>query len=437
MGDDKQLITVVSVDLVRPLEAEWEQVGPVLHRIRNVAHRCLNASIRRCALIETTGEKVAFATATYRTVGELLKKEQEYCPDLSVSSAIQVAWSKSAADKYVSMRKAMWKGEMSLPSYKRGAPIMLAVANWDFERDDKGYRLRVKLMAGRAPWNVFAAVAEGGGAHGQLRMLLSGEATRGDLKIVYDERRKRWTARLTLKRPMPVPLPLDPTRVLSVHRGMRSFITWATSEGATDILDGGEQVLAFKDQMHRRRRGWYAHKKSASKRTHGRGYFRRYQMYRELEDKEANFVDTKCKQLAARVVSLAVKHGCGKVIIDDWSASELGDAVEAKDGAYKAWLVRRWPFAQQKQAIEQALLKIGLVLEVVPSAYESQTCPSCGHVDAKSDGGRGTFCCTACGFKRHVDSVANLNALRQAGFFDVLAKQKKALEPFLTVARTG
>ena len=329
--------------------------------------------MRACLLADNAENRKLPSTAAYRAIGEQLDREMERDPAVSVASQIASTWSQHASQAYAARRKEIWRGDMSLPSYRKDAPIMVRKDSWDIERDGKGYAIATRLTAGKTGRYRFAVTAEGGSAHAILRALVDPTTPdrHGDLKIKYDERKKRWFALLTVIRPKPATPQLDAARKIAVHRGMRTLLTWATSEGKSKTIDDGGRVVAFKSQMHKRRRQWYAHKKNTPARARGRGSWRRYEQYRALEDKEERFMHTCLQQNAAAVVKAAIANGCGTIVMDDWGARETADRAQRDDKAWLAQTVRSWPFAAQRAAIEWAARKAGVAVEVVASSYES------------------------------------------------------------------
>ena len=89
------------------------------------------------------------------------------------------------------------------------------------------------------------------------------------------------------------------------------------------------------------------------------------------------------------------------------TVEDPGRNVAAKAGLNTAILDKRWGFFRIR--LDQKLAARGGVLIVVPAAFTSQTCASCGHVDAESRVMRDRFCCTACGQEAHADHNAACN----------------------------
>ena len=453
---EQEMISVIKLDVIKPLNMTWEEARTVLNKIRYVGHRVMNDVMRMCILayLSKTGKTALgplgedLHTAAYREAGKRIAECKEHIEDLSISSNVQNAWTGHAFHTYSSRLKDMLKGEMSIPSYRKGSPIMLLATGWSLSRDSKGYVLSVALMEGRSGRVSFAVACNGGRDHGSLREFIAGVpgVRQGDMKLVFNpkannsqkNKEKRckgggWEAHITIARPKPPPLDLDPDRKLAVHRGMTCLLTYATDDGKEmgslqhvgpmGILDYGKVIKDFKDQMASRRQGFYRRRRKYSKRSRGRGYWNRYEQYRALEDKEACFVKKHMELVACDVLALAKKRGCGTIVMDDWSARELANEVESKDGNVAAWFIRRWPFGAQREAIEKKLANTGIKVEIVESAGESITCPSCRNIDpsqvkaARRPGEMAMFHCAnpSCDFVRGVEFVAAWNMLHQAG----------------------
>jgi putative transposase len=403
----ERIARVVRVYVIKPLDGTWEEVGPTLHKLRYVGHRCLNVAMRELVIADAEKRKAS----PYKAIVDQLAREAEREPTLSIASAIVDTWCQHAVKRYQATRKAVWKGDVSIPSFRKNAPIMVRKEGWGLGQDDRGFVLETRLTAGRTGRTRFAVFANGGSAIATCRALVRGEVSAGDLKLLWNEKHRKWGALLTVLSDR-VEMVSDPSRILAVHRGRRVLLQGATSDGQTPVIADGGAERALKDQMHRRRRSWYAQKRSIGRGSRGHGFYRKFRQYRDLEDKEARFMLTRCQQHAARVVKLALDTGCGTIVLDDWSSRELADKTADKFGAYA---VRSWPFAQQRDCIEWAAKKEGLAIVIVSSAYESITCPKCKSVDASQDNGRGTFRCVKCDTSRSVDAVAAWNMLSTAG----------------------
>lgn len=463
-----RLTRAVGATLAKPLgDRTWDVVGPELKDLADFAFRGMNFVGLECLKAMGVPTTVSLETRTYRWINEYLEQHRAYWANKStvgwseenadgrlhkqrteakiirrsvlvVPSNVLGALSRLAHQKHKTWRKDAVRGTKRPPWMNYGHPIVWGEA-WDLERDDKGYVLSIK-MCRQHPVCIkkpsclckptrFALRVDGGNAHAQFRRMTSDpEVKLGNVQIFHDARKNDWSVRISYDAPMPPKAVLDPSKVLVVHRGMREFLTLATVAGTVirgSDLPGAKgwakttttglsgMIAGAKKQFHRRRRDFQMKKRAAPKL--GRGWWHATKLYRDLEDTEALFVKTVCQQIAARTVTYANINECGRIVLDDWSARQAAWDADKAGQLYLAMLVRRWPFAMLREAIEWAAKKAGIEVIVVPAAYESQTCPLCKHVDPKSDRGDGMFVCTGCELRYGTDAIAAWNMAIAAG----------------------
>ncbi|WP_067126210.1 RNA-guided endonuclease InsQ/TnpB family protein [Microtetraspora malaysiensis] len=71
--------------------------------------------------------------------------------------------------------------------------------------------------------------------------------------------------------------------------------------------------------------------------------------------------------------------------------------------------LRSWSFHQLGSFIAYKAARHGVAVIHVDSAYTSQACSACGHVDKRNRPDQNTFSCTSCGFAEHADVNAARN----------------------------
>ena len=91
------------------------------------------------------------------------------------------------------------------------------------------------------------------------------------------------------------------------------------------------------------------------------------------------------------------------------TAEEPGSRVKQKSGLNRAILDQGWGLFFAKLEWKTQLYG-GTVIKVAP-AYTSQTCPVCGHCEAKNRPTQAKFQCLCCGHTDNADHVAALNIL--------------------------
>lgn len=414
-------------EIVKPLDIDWDELGPKLRTIRSIVHRLYTASALAAIRVDraemknvperdAAGKPLHPKTAAYQAVSEELadirawatKKKLGPLSELELPGGMKAAISAAAYSGFQRWRSD--KGKTRVPTWKHGAPIPVRAQESSLEVDASGKLiLTVKLTSvGRIRLGVIA----GKGAQWErLRALATGApgVKRGDAKIIYSVEKKKWFAIITYSELAPEhPAACDPDVTLIVHRGERNFLTWADTKGGWDVLATGEKLRAFKRRMRARRRSYQSVRRAErGDGAHGHGRGRRYETPDKITEAEQNFVKTLCQQMGARVAELARVRGAGRILIEEFDG--MPDFEERGERMYR----ERFPYAELKKAIEWSLKKIGLELEEYEAANISRTCPMCGHLNDHPTRTR-IYHCDGCRFERPVDFVGAIHALRKA-----------------------
>lgn len=426
------------VEIVKPLSHSWDDAGTVLRDLRTVAHRLYTAAALEAieadkAKLRATrsGSKVAGLvhpqTAAYRAVEEELSEIREWAAgkvakakkpepklerlsELLVPGGTKAAISASAFVHFQKWRKD--KGNNRVPTWKHGAPIPVRAQESSLEMDGDRVVLTVKLVGGRGSKPFRFAVRAGRSSHWQrVRDLASGKEglKRGEAKLSYSVREKKWHAFIAYSEPAPKPSKMSKNNVLVLHRGQHNLLVGMTSTGHWKVIATGHKLREFKRRMKARReqvqsRG-YAERGNGSR---GHGRKRRYALPDRLSETERNYVHTLCQQIGARVVELATQYGCGRVAIEEYGG------IKPDSDRGKRMYLERFPNHELKQCIAWSLKKAGIELVEYPAEYVSQICPACGDVARENaDRRKQVFHCGSCKFERPLDFVSAIHALRR------------------------
>jgi IS605 OrfB family transposase len=117
-----------------------------------------------------------------------------------------------------------------------------------------------------------------------------------------------------------------------------------------------------------------------------------------------------------------VNHVISKRVVEKAKGTGRGIALEELAGIRGRVKVRKaqrrqhhaWSFHDLRQKIEYKAALAGVPVVAIDPAYTSQTCPACSHVSRSNRPDQSTFCCVACGFSGHADTVAARNISRRA-----------------------
>ena len=185
------------------------------------------------------------------------------------------------------------------------------------------------------------------------------------------------------------------------------------------MLEPGHDVVEHQRRYSARRAKLGMHRRSLGHGAHGHGRTRFDEHITRLEDAESRWTDSRCKEVAAHAIRLAMRRGVGRILLEDWTPD--GDDLPER----VALMVRRFPWYKLGESIAFAAKKVGIEVHRVKTAWNSSTCPNCGHVHeappvVRASGRTGepvdSFTCQRCELKRPVDVVFAWNMLRGVGF---------------------
>jgi hypothetical protein len=416
---EEMMIRAIRLELVKPVSESWDEVGPLLRLLAMATPKLLNAALDAriaievvgCAAVKAkiapeakakTGDGLAYP-AVLRAVERLREwgeKKKHPFGRLQLPGAMSSAIARAAS-------QAFGRRDQQRPHFA-SERVLVRASETAVTSDAMGAILSVML---RPSGRVKFACARSWGTHEKtLKDLASGALPHGDCKIRYDERRKKWYALLSYEAPEPAPQPVDPRRVLAVHRGARNALYLLSSTGERGIPFPGSKIMAQRRKLSARAREikrTTEFERGSGSKGHGRN--RRYETYEALEDKIARVTHTFCQQAAAFVSVTAKRMGCARIIIEDY-----GGIVE--DDREIRRVLDKGPLYALKQAVEHRMEKDGIELKETPSAYISSTCPRCEARDSRAHNVRtGIFHCRTCMFERPADWVAAYWMLMHGG----------------------
>jgi transposase len=413
---EERINLCLKAELVKPTDPglKWQVIGARLHAMRKETAHALNETLSGLYVARGLDVDTSLQTLAYQMVGDVFKERGVETMGAMRSVVAQVAF--QAFRRY--LRETRAGITRSMPSFRSKTPVFFRQDQWSFNRralpngDGKpreAYVLGFRLTKDD-PVMEFVLGVTGGNAHSEARKLLeAGTAYKtGDLKLKFDERKRKWFAILSYSKPKP-----DFVRgnLFAVHRGMHHMLYGLDeSERGTPIFRG-EDVRVLKLQMKKRARDLGRHRPELGTGAHGHGVRRRDAALIRLRDKEERFTETKMQQAAAAMVRAALSVGAGTIVVEDYSTIDDAAIDETTE---IGWLAKRWPWYLQDQANRWAATKAGLEVLAVPSQFISRDCPNCGARCEDADNKRGTFTCPKCDYKRPIDYVNGLHMMRRA-----------------------
>jgi transposase len=205
---------------------------------------------------------------------------------------------------------------------------------------------------------------------------------RGDLKIVFNRKDKRWSLKLAYGSPRTEREVQDDTYIV-VHRGIANFLTALIVQGDEVKLRylPGEGFARGKVQFHARRQRVNRALHSLEGRGRGRGD--KFRAMRGIRDYEERFTRTEM-QRAARFVQRLVEESGARVVYVESFTDIVSDLTDERN-RYVQMFIRKIPLASLKSMVIDAVTRrAGVRVVEVPSHYVSRTCPACGHEDEQN-----------------------------------------------------
>jgi len=192
---------------------------------------------------------------------------------------------------------------------------------------------------------------------------------------------------------------------MAIRRGMSEFLIGAIA--STDHREAkawsetGDDLLRHKLAYKARRRSLGEQRRQSGAGARGHGETRRLEHITRLEDAEARWVQSKCREVAAHAVNRARAAGVSTILIEDFGAIRGdGDApIEA--------MIAQWPFAQLKECIAWVARREGIAVREVSVAYNARRCPLCKTMNEESTSR--VFRCSECKLERERGLVVAWN----------------------------
>lgn len=431
------------MEIAKPLDESWDTAGPLLRLLASATPKLLNAAYDARVAMSIVGNasaKVALAPdakansrlgLSYQAVinkEERLRawgksKENNYA-ELAVPGSMASAISRAAGKAY----QRHDQGRVSFESPR----ILIRAAETVISKDEKGIVLSVKL---RSKGVVRFAIAHSRGAHHEImEQIAAGKRSHGDCKIQVErklsksKKKKKWFALLSYEADEVVPLTIDPSKTLAMHRGVRNAISMLSTTGHWKTISGAKFMGRRRKLAARKREDKRISACELGTGAKGHGSERRLKSYKSLEDKIARDTKTWLQQIAAEAQKNAECWGMGLILIEDYGG------IEEDDNAAVRRVLERFPLYQLKEAINHRATSRGHTVREVPSFYISSTCPGCGNQDTKQHNIRtNIFHCHMCSFERPADWVAAYWMLKHGGadctiIDDQLQRQRKLAE---------
>ena len=327
---------------------------------------------------------------------------------------------RSAAKAFKNALTEVSRGERSILSYRKDAPIEIHNQLITFSQHGTGMNVAIKVFSDQYrkekgyPGTAveFELHRLQGSPREIVQRCMSGEYKIGESKLIWNKKKRKWFLYLTYKF-TPAPVTLDPKKIMGVDLGIAcvAYMGFRFSEDRHVIP--GHEVEHFRRRVETRKVALQRQGKFCGEGRIGHGRATRTKPVDAIGDAIARFRDTANHKYSRYIVDMAVKHGCGVIQMED-----LHIHAEEK-------LLRDWTYFDLRTKVENKAKEKGIKVVFVNPRYTSQRCSCCGYIDPHNRETQQSFICRKCGFSANADYNAALN-LATAGIEEMISEYLRA-----------
>lgn len=397
--------------IIKPIDTDWDTFGGLLRELQRETRVALNKTIQLAWDFQNFSQEYKEKIGEYPKIRDILgytsvhgyayDRLKNECCALNTANLSQTI--KRASDKWKSSLKEILRGDMSIPGFRKDVPLDVVSVAMRVQKQDDDYVLGISLVSKKRrkemerKSGIFFVLIHPGEKSSRdiLNRLISGEYRLGASQIF--QRKRKWFVNITYQFKAE-PKKLDSNKIMGIDLGVTNAVYMAFSEGLHRYKIVGGEIEQFRKQIERRRRNLLVQSKYAGDGRTGHGTKTKIAPIEKLANKAANFKDTTNHRYAKYIVQMAVKHGCGKIQMEDLTGIREENTFLAN-----------WPYYDLQQKIEYKAREAGIEVIRINPEYTSQRCNRCGHISKENRPDQATFECGSCGLKTNADFNAARN----------------------------
>lgn len=302
---------------------------------------------------------------------------------------------KMAANKWKQHKKMIINSCESVINFKKDLPISCPAQSYDIKKENNNYILSLALLPGRN--NRKSLIINHGGDKSKiyiLEMLVENKFKKGSVKL-YKQKNK-WLVNISYTFDKIVDYELDEERVMGVDMGIVNAIAFAYNFSEKRGYIRGDEILAFKKRVEKRREAIQEQIKYSNRR--GRGRKRALLPLEKLSKKYINFKETCNHRYSSYIVEQALKNKCKYIQMEDLSGIKN-----------KEKFLQNWIYYDLQSKIEYKAKQYGIEVIKVNPYFTSQRCSKCGFIHEDNRKTQSEFKCLKCGFEANADYNAAKN----------------------------
>ncbi|MFA6661951.1 MAG: transposase [Bacilli bacterium] len=375
--------------IVKPLDTDWDEFGQVLRDLSYHTTKMCNAAIqlywehhnKRLQYKSEQGKYpkdrdlygMSFRNVVYRKLRDLY-------PLMASANTSQT--NQFAMNRWQNDIKSVMRLQKSIPSFRLGAPIHVANANYRLDVVEGGrpeYRAEITLLSREAEKGRFLLLLDGGDASKKaiFMRIMDGTYKKGAMQIIQHKRKKKWFCILSYSFEPEVPKDQDETRSMGVNFGDGAALRWAFSFSPRRGFIPEDEIRAAEDEIT----AVTARRKSIQRAApvKGEGRKRRLRDTESLRGRAPNIRNAINNKYSKRIVRLAVANRCATIKLANMSGVKT-------EGSFKSW-----PWADLIEKIRYKAEEQGIKVQLADRGKAFYTCSKCGYSNPENVEGNAEF----------------------------------------------
>lgn len=409
---EKILLTqCVKVQISKPLDAEWKEVGPILRELSYENAQVLNYCITQYYLNGCDREAWKRENGKYPTYKELPSPYlYPYLTVLSpnLPSSVIIQSDQIAKLKWRQMYKeVLCMQTASLPTFKKTYPITFHNRAFKLSKERGVYTFSIQLRPRAYEKTRYTFAVNGKKLEKSqkaiLNRIIEGKYKHGAVQLL--ERKKKWFVVIPYKFENESNNQLDPNIRVGVDLGISYPAVCAVTDSYKRLYlkEEGATIQSFNAQIYNRRRNILGNNKKVLDRRSGHGRKNKLQSIDRFQSRVKHFRESSNHRISKAVVNFAIENHADVIVLENLSGINS-----------KSLFLKNWPYFDLQTKIKYKAEREGITVQIIEPAFTSQRCSKCGYID-KANRNAHKFECLECGQIFEAD----YNAARNIALLDI------------------
>lgn len=395
----------IKIFIAKSIDLDWKAFAGILRETQWQTANALNYCVSEWYIWQREKERMKLETGRYPSGKKvpdpskrLYKEIRGLYPELSSQMASTI----------VNKTRLRWQSEvkqivslsMSLPTYSKTHPVILHNQAYSINRDGQGYIVTATFRSSEVPKErrrlgfLLNTKKLRGGQRRILQHIVDGEYKRGEGKIGFNERKKKWYISVAYTPPKKE-INLDPDVIVGVNFGQHNAYYCAVSNSGKRHRATAGEIRQYRQRIRLRKTSIQQQGNISSRKGRGRNKY--LGPATKLFEAERRFRDSRYHQYSKAIVAFAEDNQAGTIRLGYPSEGHKN----SRDG-----VITDWALSDLHLKITYKAQETGIQVVKV-SQGNNQRCAVCNGYIKVEDSGK--FGCLECGVRGEVDYNAAKN----------------------------